>query len=295
MHSRASLSSILGLVLIGCGGTPEGADDGSSGADPATSADSEAPGTDPGDPATDSGEPTTDADEPTSEPGTDAGDPTTDNPAVTCEQVPLACEDAAIQDLSLQEKVSMGEVSGALDGGDWVNQLDATAGGTANAAMNAWLYLRFTDDGLVKVDIDDIAALGSNAWDIAAKRYGIRVNSGSSGPSCVTVAAATGAYAAVSAAPAESEFAAESYFGADCSLIQDSHMLGDPDYRMAAWWDYAGCVKTTGAPFVLRLGDGRAVKLVVEAYYAEGQAACNETNAMGSGSAMMTWRWAFLP
>ncbi len=33
---------------------------------------------------------------------------------------------------------------------------------------------------------------------------------------------------------------------------------------------------------------------MVESYYESGQTDCNETGAMGSGSANFTWRWSFL-
>ncbi len=273
MQTQASLWSVWAFILIGCGGTSAAESDESGGSEAAA------------------------------ESGTSGSDQTTDqttgqttgSPPEGCAALPVPCTDAAIQDLSLQEKLSEGTVEGARDGDDWVVRVDATAGGTMNAAMNAWLYLRFTDDGLEKVAVDDITALTSSDWDIAAKRYGIRVNSGSSGPSCVTVAGAGADYAALAEAPAVAAFATERYYTEDCTLIASEDTLGDPSYLMAAWWAYEGCVKTTGAPFVLRLADGRALKLVVEAYYAEGQAACNDSNAMGTGSAMMTWRWRFLP
>ncbi len=202
----------------------------------------------------------------------------------------LACEDALVLDLSLQESVAATEVSSVADGPDWVSAVDATAGGSAGAAMNPWLYMKFTEGGLEKVDIDDFAALSSSEWDIAAKRFGIRVNSGSSGPGCVEVAAVDTAYGDVETAP-DSGFRVESFYDDSCGLIEDSSGIGGPNYVMSSWWGYNGCVTTTEQTFVLTLGDERVVKLVVEAYYAEGQDGCNQSGAMGEGSAEMTWRW----
>lgn len=63
---------------------------------------------------------------------------------------------------------------------------------------------------------------------------------------------------------------------------------------MGPWWEYPGCVATTGYPFIIQLANSRLVKLVVESYYEEGQENCNNTGAMGSGSANFTIRWIFL-
>ena len=207
----------------------------------------------------------------------------------------LACEDALALDLSLQEAVSAGAVSSIQVGDDWVSEVDATAGGTMAAPTNPWVYLRFGVDGLEKVEIDDFAALSSGAWDIAAKRFGVRVNSGSSGPGCVEVAAVDGAFAEVDEAPDPTSFAAEDFYDDSCVLVEDmSGQPGSAAFAMAGWWGYAGCVTTTGQVYVLSLADGQLVKLTVEAYYGEGQTACNEDGAMGSGSAEMTWRWRYL-
>ncbi len=205
----------------------------------------------------------------------------------------LACEDALVLDLSLQESVAETDVSSIVDGEDWLASVDASAGGSAGAATNPWLYMRFTDTGLEKVDIDDFAALTSSQWHIAAKRFGVRVNSGSSGPGCVEVALAGDVYSEVDSAP-DSGFAEESFYDGSCALIVDGSGIGGPNYAMTSWWGYNGCVTTSEQVFAVALDDQRVVKLVIEAYYAEGQEGCNESGAMGTGSAEMTWRWRFL-
>lgn len=206
----------------------------------------------------------------------------------------LPCEDALILDLSLQDSVAEGEVNSTQDGEDWVSVVDATAGGSMAAASNPWIYLRMTPEGLEKVAIDDYAAMESTAWQFAAKRYGIRVNSGTSGPGCVRVAAVDGSYAELSAAPDSAEYAAEDFYDDSCTLVDDSLGLGDPNYLLADWWGYAGCVTTTGQVFLVELDDGTVAKLTIEAYYGEGQEGCNTMGTMGSESAMLTWRWRLL-
>lgn len=282
----------LFLLLAACGAPDDSADSGDTG----TPADTSSP-TDTGDTSDpgETGAPDTGDTDETGAP--DTGETVDPTAADGCALTPVACADAAIQDLSLQDdKQSDALVDNTRDGDDWVTTVDASAGGTMNAPMNPWVYLRFTADGLVRVDIDDVSALESGAWDIAAKRYGIRVNSGDSGGSCVAVAELTGAYADVSAPPAADAFAAEDFYTDACALVEDgSGLPGNPDYRMKKWWGYNGCVTTSSIPYVVRLADDRTLKLVVEAYYQEGQEACNTGGAMGTGSAIMTWRWSFLP
>ncbi len=101
--------------------------------------------------------------------------------------------DEMILDLSLHDdKTSNGEVVTTDDGDDKLSTVDASAGGFNDAARNPWTYVKFSADGLTRVDIDDETALESMDWDLALKRYIIRVNSGSSGPSCVGAAAMMG-------------------------------------------------------------------------------------------------------
>jgi len=262
-------------------------------------------------------EPTTASDEPTSEASTQGGEPgtgTTTASEETGEDPPsssdsssdsgeppvcvteIACEDALVLDLGFVEGVvSEGAVESTPDGDGFVSQVDASAGGLPGAPMNPWVYLRFGDDGLERVDIDDFESLGSHDWHIAAKRFAIRLNGGTAGPSCVQGAALDGmAYEAVTEVPAGTELAPEAFFDDACTLVDDGSGQGSPAYLLTPWWTYPGCVATTGVPFVLGLPDGRTLKLVVDAYYAEGQAECNEGGTMGQDSAHFTWRWSFL-
>ncbi|MEM6993571.1 MAG: HmuY family protein, partial [Myxococcota bacterium] len=214
----------------------------------------------------------------------------------TDDGVPADCTDQMILDLGLVEgQVSLGTSTDEADADDWVSRVDATAGGIVDAATNPWLYLRFTDDGFEKVEIDDLAALDSTDWDIAAKRFGIRLNSGVSGPSTVTAALVTDVgYAELTELPDTAALLEESFYDGQCNLIDDGTGQGAPNYALTQWWFYPGCVGTTGTPFVLELADGRRVKFLVESYYEQGQETCNTDGTMGMGSANFTWRWAYL-
>ena len=134
----------------------------------------------------------------------ESGDTGTTTDAVCTDPVEPSCIDDMILDLSLQAtKTSDGEVVDTPDGADFVTTVDASAGGYNNADKNAWTYVSFSADGTSKVDIDDESALESMEWDLAFKRYIIRVNSGDSGPSCVGAATMSGnTYADVTSIPA---------------------------------------------------------------------------------------------
>ena len=206
------------------------------------------------------------------------------------------CEDQLILDLGLvQGVISEGAFSDEADGDGFRSSVDATAGGLPNAPTNPWLYLQFTPGGLAKVDIDDFDALSNTDWHLAAKRFGIRLNSGVSGPSTVAAAALIGeTYENVTELPNGNIPLIESFYTQDCVLLDDGSGLGTPGYAMTPWWQYPGCVATTNVPFVIELPDGEQVKFIVDSYYTSGQQTCNDTGMMGSGSANFTWRWAFL-
>lgn len=231
----------------------------------------------------------------TSEPG---GDPSagSDDSSGAGMRSTLECADQMILDLGLVEgAVSSGAVVDTARADVWSSNVDATAGGLAEAPNNPWLYLRFTSDGLRKVDIDDFEALESTQWDIAAKRFGLRLNGGVSGPSSVEAAALSDAtFDDVTSVPEGVSWAQETFYDASCNLIDDGSGQGAPGYLLTPWWSYPGCVATTGVPFVLALPERGVVKFVVDAYYESGQQSCNADGTMGMGSAMYTWRWAFL-
>lgn len=215
-----------------------------------------------------------------------------------CEQpTDLACVDEIISDLSLHDDlVSEGKVKNNADGADFVTDIDATAGGFGNEAQNPWVYVKFTETGAERVDIDDETALESMDWDLAARRFILRLNGGSSGPSCVGAAPFLEKTYDELALTDGVSYQMDAFYPADCSaLINDSSGLeGSPQVALSAWWSYPGCVATTGTPFQVQLADGHVLKLVVEQYYATGQDDCNSSNVPGSDSGNLRIRWTFL-
>lgn len=261
-----------------------------------TACPSDEPGEATGDGSMTTDEPTTTDPTTVGDPAGSSGDDATGNASDATGAPSDGCDEQMILDLGLVGgTVSEGSVASTMDGAGWVSTVDATAGGIMNAPTNPWIYLRFGPEGLEQVDVDDLQALESTEWHIAAKRFGIRLNGGVSGPASVSAAALEGmAYDDVGELPAGVELIEESFYTDDCALIDDGTGQGAPSYVLTPWWAYTGCVATSGVPFVIQLDDGSLLKLVVDAYYESGQEGCNAGGMMGMGSAHYTWRWAFL-
>jgi hypothetical protein len=202
-----------------------------------------------------------------------------------------------IQQMQLEASVAPGKVAGADAGdGTFVTRIDATAGGFGANPPHAYVYARFSDAGMQKVEISDEASLESADWDIAFRRFVIRLNSGDGGPSCVEAARLPSCTGFTDAAlPAEDAFAPEDFYTDACELVPDSTGLStSPGTRLSDFYSYGGCLQMTGNVYVLRLASGRHVKLRVDAYYGDQQEACETSGAPSgvSGDVMVTW--AFL-
>jgi hypothetical protein len=245
-------------------------------------------GCDDGDPPAtgDAGSPLDDAGAP------DAGPPDAGPPR----EVP--CVDQSIAQLMLRDTVAPGAITDESGSdGAFLHHVDATAGG--RAPTESFVYARFGDDGLTKVEVDDEAAFESTDWHIAFRRFVVRVNSGVSGPGSVTVArTAPGTdFESLDAVPADLMFRDEAYFTETCEYVSDGSGIGSPATALASFWTYAGCVSMTGNVYVIALPSGRHVKLEVVSYYSpEVQATCQESNTISSpsGAGNLRIRWAFL-
>ncbi len=232
----------------------------------------------------------------------DATLPDAAGPVVRCAALAeVACQDQMIQELQLQDVVAPGLIENTAEGDGWVSAIDATAGGFEPPMPQGYVYGRFTDTGLERVALDDEAALESGDWDIAFRRYVIRVNGGASGPSCVSVARTPpGTDFGAALAPAEDAlYRVDSQYGPDCDFVGDgSGLPTSPATALSSYYAYSGCVEMTGNVYVLRLADGRDVKLTVTGYYApaDRQQFCEDNGQapMPSGSGNIGLRWAFL-
>jgi hypothetical protein len=217
---------------------------------------------------------------------------------VCTEPAVVPCRDQAFQALNMNlNEVASGAIASEGDGaGTFEVEVDATAGGFNGDG--GFVYGRFTDQGLESVTLLDDASFDSMDWDIAFRRFVIRLNSGTSGPSCVTGARTGPAtdFDALATVPAGLTFNAENFMSDpdSCELVPDGSGLGSPGVVLQNWWEYPGCVATTGNVYVLSLANGRHVKLVVTRYYATGQETCNASGTAGSNGGNILLRYAFL-
>jgi len=240
------------------------------------------------DPGTDAGPPDTDAGGGT-DAGSDAGPPRE-----------VTCVDESISQLMFFDVASPAAITDESAPGPMyaVHHIDATGGGVT--PTQSYVYARFGEGGtLTKVDLDDETSLTSSDWDIAFRRFVIRLNSGVSGPSSVTAArTAPGTdFETLTAVPDGLSYREEAYFTDTCEYVPDGSGLGSPQTALSSFWSYAGCVAMTGNVYVLQLASGRHVKLEVTSYYSpDVQTMCNDTGMAGmpSGAGNLRIRWAFL-
>ncbi len=222
-------------------------------------------------------------------------------PAATCtEAVAVPCRDDVFGTLSMSlDETATGVIDNVVDGDGYDTGVDARSNGAF--ASGPWVYGRFTEAGLEKVELFDDESLDSLDWDIAFQRFVIRLNSGFGGPSCVSAArtAVDTDFETLDAVPAGLNFNGEEFMtdngDGSCTIVPDGSGQGSPGVVLQNWWEYPGCVATTGNVYVVSLSDGRRVKLVVTQYYGQGQELCNDGTRGESQSALVRFRWAFLP
>jgi hypothetical protein len=215
-----------------------------------------------------------------------------------CDPAEVGCTEESVLMLSLFPDANDAAIENSADGAGFASHVDATAGGPTPTL--AYVYARFTDGGLERVDIGDEEAFDSMEWDIAFRRFIIRLNSGVSGPSCVEAARTPGDtdYDSLTTTDDTLAYATEAYFTEACGYVPDGSGLATPGTVLQTFWEYPGCVQMTGNVFVIRLANGRQVKLTVTAYYDVAyQEMCDSASMIGAGptgAGNLRMRWAFL-
>jgi hypothetical protein len=230
---------------------------------------------------------------------TGAAPPPTGPAGPRCEARAVPCTDEAIVKLVLKTAPSPGPVSNnVLPSGVVESTVDARAGGIA--PMTSFVYVRFGAQELQKVALGDEAAFTSMDWDLAFRRYIIRVNGGASGPSCVQAAVGDRPFDAMTEVPPALEYVSDEFLAPPtCALASDGSPLGGPLTAISEYFRYEECLIMTGQAFVVRLRDGRHVALEILGYYPDTvQAYCNMNLRLPGGATnagAFKLRWKFLP
>lgn len=143
---------------------------------------------------------------------------------------------AAIEAFVAIDSVSTGTVEATTANGVTIANIDASAGGSAGAATNPWIYVSLAD--AAQVSITDVESFTSAAWDLGFKRSSIRLNSGDSGPGPWMVARADELPWADAIAPPgrDAEWKTDDFVADDCTLITEGR--GTPATAFSIWYDY---------------------------------------------------------
>lgn len=180
------------------------------------------------------------------------------------------CDPAAVLPANYRPipSVSTGLVQVTTASGVTGGTVDATAGGLSGAADNPYLYLDLKAG--TKVEINDLDARTSTAWDISLKRASLRVNGGDSGTGGRKLAVVPGATLdAVPAAPAGG-YTADDFVDASCMLI--ALPAGEPMSAFGEWYNYdpdTHVVTPRSEIYVLERPDGTHTALRIITYYGD--------------------------
>jgi hypothetical protein len=188
-----------------------------------------------------------------------------------------------LRDINLVSTGSVTIMPTPADPNVFTAEIDATAGGSMKYSENPFVYIDLI--GRKKVDITDVQAGTHAGWDLALKRWQIKINSGDSGPSGVTVARVAGkTLPEVSMAPTGT-YEADSYFDAKCKLQTDP--IGGIATALSDWYEYdTGTSRLVPQKevLVLKRRDGQGhIKVQIMSYY------------KGSTSGIFVLNWSYLP
>lgn len=209
----------------------------------------------------------------------------------------VTCIDDQIKELMLFDTPSDAVVKDeSMVDGTFNSFLDTMAGGLN--ASKSFTYVKFTEKGLQRVAVSDEDAFTSLDWDIAVRRFVLRLNSGVSGPADVKGARTSPGtkFADLTSVPDGLDYRVEEYFSEECQLISDSG-IGSPATALASFWSYKSCVMMTHNVYVIETQDARHVKFEVVGYYPpDKQKTCDDTGMVPNPpeAGNMRFRWGYL-
>ncbi|MCB1153637.1 hypothetical protein KDL45_08290, partial [bacterium] len=185
---------------------------------------------------------------------------------------------------TLIDEVSDGDVEDTGEGAWWI---DATAGGTEQAASNPWIYVSFNDDGgkvsLSKVDITDVQAQTSDAWTLAFKRHSIKINGGDFGGGAIGARKNNGPTLDDVRHYVDFGFEQDDYLDEDDNVIPDP--IGGPATVLSDWYDYDitthKLMPKTRVYVLQDNGSGAYAKFEILGYYREFDVTAETTAVAG--------------
>lgn len=198
------------------------------------------------------------------------GDSAPPDLAVPDLQTPHALRCELPYDSRLIGQVSTGGVAfspSPTESGVWEVTVDATAGGGAQAGKNPFVYVDLL--ARKKAEITDVQSRTSAGWDVALKRWQIKLNGGDSGPGGVTVARVVDKTLAEVARAPDGPFSVDEYFDAQCELAMDG--IGGIQSTLSDWYEYdlgTGALVPKKEVLVLKRRDGAGhLKVQLTGYY----------------------------
>lgn len=189
-----------------------------------------------------------------------------------------SCEAARRTALLPVSEVSTADVSVlSEDGTTKTLFVDATAGGPAGAATQPRVYVDLATGS--RVDVSDVAAASSTAWDLAIERSYLFTNGGDGGPGQGGARFVSKAEADVTAADATG-LVTEKFFDEDCNPIPDRSGRGF-ETSFDDWYDYdmaTNKLTPFDGTYVVRGGTGKLYKVRIVTYYANPDGSVGEVS-----------------
>lgn len=193
-----------------------------------------------------------------------------------------SCTSARDAALGPIETVSTGSVGIVTElAGVRTIYVDASAGGSAAAKTNPWIYVDLATG--TRVDVHDRAALASSAWHLGLKRPLLRTNSGDGGPGKGGAVFLKGkAFDVVTDAEAKAATTLpEAWFDKDCTLATDA--TGAIKTRFDGWYDYDSAAMklspAAGTWIVLGPDGVTRFKVAIQTYYGNPDGTVGATSA----------------
>ena len=167
------------------------------------------------------------------------------------------------------DTVSTGEIEDTHEGSLRTLLVDATAGGFQNSSTSPYVYISLTNDSAQKSEITDTESYQNDSWDVAFKRYVIRINGGDSGMASVAVAEVNAnTLDEITDIPSDDQFITDNWANPDCS-INEVEFVGGPQTAMGLWFVAGGSLVPRDVVYVLRLRDNTYIKLKIASYYGD--------------------------